>query len=178
MTAPRNERGFALAGAIFTLVIIAALIGGAFFASRQETTVGRNTQTYQRAFGAAEAGLNNTVASWSVGSFNALANGDSSTVTGTLPGNGGSYTTVVRRLNNELFLVRTTGTDPSGSSVRTVAAITKLLTVAMNFRASLTTRTPDRPGRLVLTRTTASAPPPTVFTKPVVMRPCETRAPR
>lgn len=137
----RNERGFALVGAIFALVIIAALIAGAFFASRTEMTVGRNSQTYQRAFGAAEAGLNNTIANWaSVGSFNAMATGDSTTVTGTLPSNGGSYTTVVKRLNNELFLVRTVGTDPSGSASRTLGAITKLLTVQMNFRASLTTR--------------------------------------
>ena len=141
MTASRNERGFALVGAIFALVIIAALIAGAFFASRTEMTVGRNTQTYQRAFGAAEAGLNNTLANWAtVGSFNALTVGNSTSVTGTLPGNGGSYTTWVRRLNNELYLIRTTGTDPSGSSQRTVGAVTKLLTVAMNFRASLTTR--------------------------------------
>ena len=137
----RNERGFALAGAIFALVIIASLIAGAFFASRQEMRVGRNTQTYQRAFGAAEAGINNTVANWSsVGSFNAMNVGDSQTVTGTLPGNGGSYTTIVKRLNNELFLVRTTGTDPSNTGSRTLAAITKLLTVQMSFSASLTTR--------------------------------------
>ena len=141
MAAHRSERGFALAGAIFALVIIASLIAGAFFASRQEMQVGRNTQTYQRAFGAAEAGINNTIANWtSVGTFNALAVGDSQTTTGTLPSNGGSYTTVVKRLNNELFLVRTTGTDPSGAASRTVASLTKLLLVQMSFSASLTTR--------------------------------------
>ena len=141
MAAPRNERGFALVGAIFALVIIAALIAGAFFASRSEMVVGRNTQTYQRAFGAAEAGLNNTIANWqSVGSFNAMNTGDSSTVTGTLPGNGGSYTTIVKRLNNELYLIRTVGVDPSGTSSRTLGAITKLQTIQMGFRASLTTR--------------------------------------
>lgn len=141
MNATRNERGFALAGAIFTLVIIAALIAGAFFSARQDIGIGRNTQTYQRAFGAAEAGLDNTIANWTTtGSFNGLVVGDSATVTGSLPSNGGTYSTVVRRLNTELFLVRTTGTDPSGASVRTVAAITKLLTVQMNFAASLTTR--------------------------------------
>lgn len=141
MNASRNERGFALAGAIFALVIIAALIAGAFFASRQEMTVGRDTQTYQRAFGAAEGGLNGTIANWSgAGSFNGLTVGDSSTVTDSLPGNGGRYTTVVKRLNNELFLLRSTGQDPSGRGSRTVAALARLLTVQMNFRASLTTR--------------------------------------
>ena len=141
MTASRNERGFALVGSIFALVIIASLIAGAFFASRQELSIGRNSQTYQRAFSAAEAGLNNTLANWAgVGSFNGLAVGDSQTVTATLTGNGGSYTTVVRRLNDELFFVRSTGLDPSNSARRTLAAMTKLLKVAMNFRAALTTR--------------------------------------
>ena len=141
MSERNNERGFALAGAIFALVIIASLIAGAFYASRQEMVVGRNTQTYQRAFGAAEAGINNTIANWSgVGSFNSLAVGDSTTVTGSLPSNGGTYTTVVKRLNNELFLIRTTGVDPSGASTRTVATLAKLLTVQMAFNASLTTR--------------------------------------
>ena len=141
MTASRNERGFALVGSIFALVVIAALISGAFFVSRQEMTVGRNSQTYARAFSAAEAGLNNTLANWAgVGSFNGLVVGDSATVTATLAGNGGSYETVVRRMNDELFFVRTTGTDPSGSARRTLAGMTRLLTVEMMFRAALTTR--------------------------------------
>lgn len=140
MTAPRHERGFALVGAVFALVIIAALIAGAFFASRQENTVGRNTQTYQRSFGAAEAGMATTVANWQTGTFNGLAVGDSSTASATLPSNGGSYTAIVKRLDNQLFLIRTTGTDPSGKGNRTLATLAKLNLINMTFKASLTTR--------------------------------------
>ncbi len=140
MRASRHERGFALVGAVFALVIIAALIAGAFFASRQENTVGRNTQTYQRSFGAAEAGMATTVANWQTGTFNGLNVGDSSSASGTLPGNGGSYSAVVKRLDNQLFLIRTTGTDPSGKGSRTLATLAKLNLIQMNFAASLTTR--------------------------------------
>jgi hypothetical protein len=140
MTHPNSERGFALAAAVFALVIIAALVAGAFFAARQELTVGRSSLTFQRAFSAAEAGLNSTVAEWNAGTYNALAVGDSVTVSGTLPNNTGSYSGVVRKLNTQLFLIRSVGQDPSGSASRTVAAIARLQQIAIDFNASLTTR--------------------------------------
>ena len=140
MRAPQRERGFALVGAVFALVIIAALVAGGFFAARQELNVGRSSQTYQRAFDAAEAGLNSTVATWNTGTLNALAVGDSATFTATMPGSTGSYTAVVRRLNTELFLIRSVGQDASGGSQRTIATITRLQQIQMDFNASLTTR--------------------------------------
>lgn len=140
MRAPQCERGFALVGAVFALVIIAALVAGGFFAARQELNVGRSSQTYQRAFDAAEAGLNNTVATWNTGTLNALAVGDSTTYTATMPSNTGSYTAVVRRLNDGLFLIRSVGQDPSGGSQRAIATITRLQLIQMDFNASLTTR--------------------------------------
>lgn len=135
-----RERGFALPAAIFGLVIIAALVTGAFFAARQEMKIGLNSQTYQRAFNSAEAGLDTTIADWNTGSLNVLATGDSQTITGTLPNNTGSFTTYVRRLNNELFLLRSVGQDPTASSQRTLAAIARLAVIQMDFNAALTTR--------------------------------------
>ncbi|MDP3775540.1 MAG: hypothetical protein Q8Q85_14870 [Gemmatimonadales bacterium] len=135
-----DERGFALVAAVFGLVIIAALVTGAFFAARQEMSVGRSSQGFQRAFGAAEAGLNNTIVQWNTGSWNGLAVGDSASVSGTLPGNTGSYAGAVRRLNNELFVIRSVGQDPTGSTQRTLAALARLLLIQMNFQASLSTR--------------------------------------
>jgi hypothetical protein len=146
MRAPQRERGFALVGAVFALVIIAALVAGGFFAARQELNVGRSSQTYQRAFDAAEAGLNSTVATWNTGTLNVLAAGDSTTYTATMPSNTGSYTAVVRRLNDELFLIRSVGQDPSGGSQRTIATITRLQLIQMDFNASLTTRGPLKIG--------------------------------
>ncbi|MEK6610881.1 MAG: hypothetical protein AABZ35_08160 [Gemmatimonadota bacterium] len=135
-----DERGFALVAAVFGLVIIAALVTGAFFAARQEMSVGRSSQGFQRAFGAAEAGLNNTIVQWNSGSWNALAVGDSAAVSGTLPSNTGSYAGAVRRLNNELFVIRSVGQDPTGATQRTLAALARLQLIQMDFNAALTTR--------------------------------------
>lgn len=137
----RGERGFALAVAIFALVVIAALIVGIFFAAGQEMKVGLNSRTSVRALGASEAGLNTTVANWQTGTWNALAVGDSAAVTpATLAGNGGSYTGWVRRLSSQLFLIRSTGADPQNTAQRTLAAFVRLQMIDMDFNAALTVR--------------------------------------
>lgn len=142
----RQERGFALAVSIFALVIIAALVTGAFFTARQEMRIGLNSRTSARAFAAAEAGLNTSIAQWQTGTWNMLAAGDSATISGNLGSGGGSYTGTVRRLNTELFLIRSTGTDPTTSAQRTLAALTRLQLVEMDFDAALTTRGPMKVG--------------------------------
>jgi hypothetical protein len=137
----RGDRGFALAVAIFALVIIAALIVGIFFAANQEMKLGLNSRTSVRAFGASEAGLNATVANWQTGTWNALTVGDSAAIPpGTLASGGGSYAGWVRRLNTQLFLIRSTGTDPQNSAQRTLAGFVRLQLIDMNFRAALTVR--------------------------------------
>ena len=141
MTSQR-EQGFALAGAVFALVVIAVLVTGAFFVARQESSIGKNSATYERAFQAAEAGLGSAVEAWqdNITTYNNLPIGDSTSVSGTLASPGGSYAGYIRRLSEQLFLVRVTGTDPTGSSSRTLATVTRLQQVAITFRAGLTTR--------------------------------------
>lgn len=137
----RGDRGFALAVSIFALVIISALIVGVFFAARQEMRLGINSRTSVRALGAAEAGLNTNVANWQTGTWNAMADGDSAKIDSvTLASNGGSYSGWVRRLNAELFLIRTTGTDPQKSAQRTLAGFMRLELIQMGFSAALTVR--------------------------------------
>jgi hypothetical protein len=159
MSRPRNERGFALAVSVFALVVIATLIAGAFFAARQEINMGRSSATAERAFAAAEAGLNETIGNWNVSSFNALNPGDSSTASGTVPNNGGSWAATVLRLNSEVFLVRSVGRDPTGASQRLLSTLARLQRITININAGLTTR-----GQLTLGgssfTTGADAPPP------------------
>ena len=52
-----NERGMALAVAIFALVVIGALVAGTFFAGRLEQSSGQATVYASQAAEAAEAGL-------------------------------------------------------------------------------------------------------------------------
>ena len=54
----RPRRGFALAVAIFAIVVIGALVAGIFYASTQQYRIGRNQVLQARADAIAEYGLN------------------------------------------------------------------------------------------------------------------------
>src|SRR3989442_13744319 len=104
----RDERGMALAVAIFALVISGALIAGAFFAGNQEQRLGQNTVRVQKAFGAGETGLNLVLANWSPGVYNAMKiyPADSLVLTDAYTSGGsGSYGGAIRKLNNQLYQV-------------------------------------------------------------------------
>lgn len=136
----RPDRGFALAVSIFALVIIAGLVTGTFLAARQELKIGLNSRSAMKAFSAAEAGLNSTVAQWDY-AWNNLATGATATITPGTLANSGTYSGTVRRLNNELFLVQTQGVANQDTSVqRTVATLLRLQQIQMNFNAALTVR--------------------------------------
>jgi len=68
-----NERGIALAVAIFALVVIGALVAGAFYVGTQEQRVGRNTVLIQQALSAAEAGAYTQVSNWDAPTLNSHA---------------------------------------------------------------------------------------------------------
>ncbi len=140
MERTRNERGMALAAAVFALVIIAALITGVFFAARQEMRIGENTLTAQRAFDAADAGLSDAVANWNTGVWNALAVGATAPVSGTLPAGVGTWAGTVRRLNGQQYVVQVTGQDQNALSTRTLGALMRLRLIQVNILGAVTTR--------------------------------------
>lgn len=115
----RDERGMALAVAIFALVVAGALIAGAFFAGNQEQRLGQNTLRVQQSFGAGEAALNEIVANWNPGTYNRIGiyPSDSFIVptTNTLGGTG-QYGGVIRKLNNYLYQVDLTGRDNASAA--------------------------------------------------------------
>lgn len=129
-----------LAASIFALAVIAALVTGAFFAARQEMRVGVNSRSSLRAFSAAEAGAAGALARWPANAWNSLVVGDSAALAGSLPGGGGSFAGSVLRLNDELFLVRVTGTDAAGLARRSLASLVRLQPLQVDVRAALTTR--------------------------------------
>jgi hypothetical protein len=132
------EPGFALGAALFALVVIAALVGGAFFAARQEFRVGQNHRLSEQASGAAEAGLVAALAEGAAGRWRAVLAGDSLAFAGRLPSGTGRFTGVVHRLNEQLFLVRATGTDVVGRSERSVGALARLVPWTVRPPAALT----------------------------------------
>lgn len=58
------RRGFALVIALGAIVVIGVLIGGVFFSSTQEVRIGEGTVVQERAFRAAELGLNSALSTW------------------------------------------------------------------------------------------------------------------
>ncbi len=140
MRSGNQERGFALAVSIFALVIIAALITGVFFAARQEMKIGENSLTAQRAFNAADAGINDAIANWKTSVWNGLPTGGTATFSGSLPAGTGSWNGTVRRLNPQLFFVQVTGTDKNSMSTRTLGALSRLLIMQMQMKGAITTQ--------------------------------------
>jgi hypothetical protein len=60
----RDRRGVALITALFSIVVLAIVITGAFFTSTQEYRGGRNQLVEQRSFAVAEFGLNSEISNW------------------------------------------------------------------------------------------------------------------
>ena len=115
-----DERGIALAVAIFALVVIGALVAGTFYAGRLEQQTGRNTFTAAQAAEAAEAGLKDAVVTQTATGLLALPVDPNLTGGTQLPDlTVGAYTTAKRtinRLTENVFLVRSLAarTEPVG----------------------------------------------------------------
>jgi hypothetical protein len=129
--------GFALATALFALVIIAALAAAAFFAALQEIRLGRNGRMAEVAFEAAEAGLSRALGAGREGGWGALPVGDSSVWSEALPSGGGRFDVAALRLNDQLFLVRSTGADASGTAQRVVGRLVRLGGAGVGLPAAL-----------------------------------------
>ena len=85
----KRREGFALAIAMVAIVVIGALIAGAFFTSTQEYRIGRNSLMDQRALAVAETGLTEPMQGWLRTRNVTMAVG--ATFKDVLPGPDGSY---------------------------------------------------------------------------------------
>jgi hypothetical protein len=137
-----NERGMALAVAIFALVVIGALVAGTFFAGRLEQSSGQAAVYAGQAAEAAEAGLVSAVSGQTATSLGAMAVG-ATTGLGTLTtGTRVSATSSVRRLSSSLFLFESLGTrwDGAGASMsdRRLGSLIRLVSANISVNAGLT----------------------------------------
>jgi hypothetical protein len=138
-----DERGIALAVAIFALVVIGALVAGTFFAGRLEQQAGSNTFYAAQAAEAAEAGLNEAVATQTAAAMLALNPDEAPTDLGSI--NVGGHATAsrtIRRLADNLFLVRSIGTrtNAAGGQLagRTLGQLIRLVQLDIEVEAGLT----------------------------------------
>jgi hypothetical protein len=142
-----DERGIALAVAIFALVVIGALVAGTFYAARLEQQTGRNTFEAAQVTEAAEAGLKEAIVTQTATGLLALAiDPDLAAGGDTLPDlTVGGYTTAKRtinRLTENVFLVRSLAarTDASGGQLasRSIGQLIRLMQADVDINAGLT----------------------------------------
>jgi hypothetical protein len=141
-----GERGMALALAIFALVVVGALVAGAFLAGHLEQRTGRSTLYAEQAADAAEAGAAITIASWDAVTLNSLAPGATVALpVVALPGRS-AYRPTVSRLNGQLFLVQSLGTKANaGGNVlarRSVGIVARLASLGSGPAAAVTSAKP------------------------------------
>ncbi len=93
----RDDRGFALALAIFALVLLAAVVAGGYFSASQEFQIGRGMRSLTTSVYAGEAGIQKALQSWNSQVMRTLAPGDTFTYGPVdLEGGGGFLTHIVR----------------------------------------------------------------------------------
>ncbi|UCG84827.1 MAG: hypothetical protein JSW71_12800 [Gemmatimonadota bacterium] len=141
-----NERGIALLVAVLGLLVSGSLISAFVILGVLEHRMASNTRRVGQAFSAAEHGLSQTVGNWNSTAWNTMAVNDSVVVSGVTPGGTGSYAGLVRRLNNEMFVVDIAATDGAGGARQRLGAFVKLRPIDMDIRAALTTRGQTRVG--------------------------------
>lgn len=145
----RNERGMAMVMAVFALVVIGALVAGAFFVGRVEQVTGYNTVWAGQAAEAAEAGLAHALDQspttyqnlplWTPSNQAVLA-------LPTVTSGGMAFTDTIRRLNNNLFEARSTGRRVgAGGVVLAEAKLVQLIRIAkptIGVNAAITVQDP------------------------------------
>src|SRR5680860_789433 len=73
MTARNSKGGFALAVAVFALVVVGVLVTGGFYLARQETRIGVASERANAAFYMAERGAMEVMSDWDMSTYSSLA---------------------------------------------------------------------------------------------------------
>ena len=142
MNRERNDQGFALAAALISITILAAVAMAGFLTIRQESRIGQASEKSAMAFYMAEHGLNQVMANWDAQTLNALAVGAQQTVTQTHP-MGSVNVTVTKGADMMFYLDATSNMTAHGSlypASRRIGVVARLSTAEIEPRAALTTR--------------------------------------
>ena len=133
-----RQAGFALPSAILAIVIIGALIAGAFYTSMQEMRIGRAANEQDRALAAAERGMNAVLPSWDT-SWNRRITAGRDTIITVSASNGGASTRVhLTRLNLTTFLATSEAKLTANGSRRRTGTLIHLNIPSMSFPGTIT----------------------------------------
>ena len=136
-----DERGIALALAVFALVVIGALVAGTFFAGRLEQQTGQNTFFTSQAAEAAEAGITDAMGTSTAPDFLAIPTGGSVDLQPVSLAGRVVAERKVDRLTQSVFLISSLGRrrDASGNDLatRSVGALVRLQMLDITVNAGL-----------------------------------------
>ena len=138
-----------MATALGGLVIIGVMIAGVFFTSNQELRVGTNTFVQERAFRAAEFGLNTSLANWDNVEMVLLAIGGTKQIVYDSSAKGWRDSVTITRLNATSYIIVSTGTafgGIQGEARRRNALLVRLSAPKMEFPGALTIRGASKTG--------------------------------
>jgi hypothetical protein len=183
MRTPRltDERGMALAVALFALVVIGMLVAGTFFSGRLEQQSGQNTFFVGQAAEAAEAGISDAIGNVKPTTLVTLTVGGTPADLGTISlGSRVDASRQLSRLTSSLFLLRSTGSrrNAAGTALatRSAGSLVRLVTPNLTVNGGLTAI-----GQITVTgNATVSgldSTPPTWLASPAVDCPPETDKP-
>lgn len=159
-----DERGLALVMALFTIMVIGALVTGTFFVGRIEMSSGRNSVYSAQAAEAAEMGLADAFSSWNSAWNGHGIGGDSVQPVVAIPGaTNVRYTNTVRRLGGGNYLVTSRGEklDLGGNVVasRLLARLGKLVSMQLGIEAAVTSKgSPTITGEITLSGVNTTPP--------------------
>lgn len=138
-----------MATALGGIVIIGVLIAGVFFTSNQELRTGTNTFVQERAFRAAEFGLNASLAGWNHSEMVLLPLGGTKQLVYDSSAQGWRDSVTITRLNATTYMIVSTGTalgGIQGEARRRNALLVRLSIPKMDFPAALTIRGSSKTG--------------------------------
>ena len=131
-----NERGIALLIAIIAIVVVGGLLIGVATSARLENRQAQNTGEMAQALAVGELGLNETIADFNSGGWNALGVMEATEITGASMDGAGSYTGTVTRLNQRLYLVNITGASARGGARQRLGSFVKMGSLDIDISAA------------------------------------------
>lgn len=136
-----GRKGIAIVAALGGIVVIGALIAGVFFVSSQESQISEGSLVHERAFRAAELGLNTTLATWDNVAMYSMPIGGMDTMA--YSGTGWVDTVVVTKLTAKAYSLLSSATAGTGRLARsrkqTLLSI-RLSSPDFDFLGALTVR--------------------------------------
>lgn len=138
-----DERGIALALALFAMVIATLLITAVFYVARLEQRMGNNQIAATQAREAAEFGLSAVLTNWNTGTYNTMTTGSVVNIGQTSVGGAAGYTGSVRKLTGTTYLLQVQGNYKIAGQIvtrRQLARIVRLNQPNIAMNAAVTTR--------------------------------------